>query len=77
MNDEEQSDSEFYCPEDEQEEYDTSFHQFLSERTLRAAKHWKQPGKNWQFLKATEEQKYIKQNIKRHEGVQPLSPDDK
>ena len=30
MSDEEHSDSEFYYPDDEQEEYDTSFHQFLS-----------------------------------------------
>ena len=30
MSDEEHSDSEFYYPEDEQEEYDTNFHQFLS-----------------------------------------------
>ena len=30
MSDEEHSDSEFYHPEDEQEEHDTSFHQFLS-----------------------------------------------
>ena len=30
MSDEEHSDSEFYNPEDEQEEYDTSLHQFLS-----------------------------------------------
>ena len=30
MSDEEHSDSEFYCPKDEHEEYDTNFHQFLS-----------------------------------------------
>ena len=30
MSEEEHSHSEFYYPEDEQEEYDTSFHQFLS-----------------------------------------------
>ena len=30
MSDEEHSDSEFHHPEDEQEKYDTSFHQFLS-----------------------------------------------
>ena len=30
MSDEEHSDSEFYYPDDKEEEYDTSFHQFLS-----------------------------------------------
>ena len=30
MSDEEHSDSEFYYPDDEQEKYDTNFHQFLS-----------------------------------------------
>ena len=30
MSDEEHSDSEFYYPDDEQEEYNTGFHQFLS-----------------------------------------------
>ena len=42
MSDEEHSDSEFYYPDDEQEEYDTSFHQFFikrrtTERTLRTS----------------------------------------
>ena len=33
MSDKEHSDcDEFYYPEDEQEEYDTSFHQFLSNK---------------------------------------------
>ena len=36
MSDKEHFDSEFYYPEDKQEEYDTSFHQFLSNEKQRS-----------------------------------------
>ena len=42
MSDEEHSDSEFCYPEDEQEEYDTNFYQFLSNE--------EQSG-NWKYFK--------------------------
>ena len=65
MSDEEHSDSEFYYPEDEQEEYDTNFHQFLSNE--------EQPSELFEQQNTENSQKEINNFLKQQRSKNTLS----